>query len=89
MPTRLVDADFILPVEGVFSIEGRGTVVTGLVERGNHLLACDSVVITNIYPRSSSRVYTILIMRILSSRFCFCDVAQAPLSPVMKSRSSV
>lgn len=34
LPTRLVDADFVMPVEGVFSIEGRGTVVTGLIERG-------------------------------------------------------
>ena len=33
-PKRLVDADFLLPVEDVFSISGRGTVVTGKVERG-------------------------------------------------------
>lgn len=33
-PTRLVDADFQLPVESIFSIEGRGTVVTGKIERG-------------------------------------------------------
>ena len=34
MPERPVDGDFLLPVEDVFSIEGRGTVATGRVERG-------------------------------------------------------
>ncbi len=34
MPERPVDQDFLLPVEDVFSIEGRGTVATGRVERG-------------------------------------------------------
>ncbi|AKJ64971.1 elongation factor Tu [Kiritimatiella glycovorans] len=33
-PERLVDQDFLMPIEDVFSIEGRGTVVTGRVERG-------------------------------------------------------
>lgn len=33
-PKRVTDADFLLPIEGVYSIEGRGTVVTGRVERG-------------------------------------------------------
>jgi elongation factor Tu len=33
-PVRINDADFLLPIEGVYSIEGRGTVVTGRVERG-------------------------------------------------------
>lgn len=33
-PERAVDADFLMPIEDVFSIEGRGTVVTGRVERG-------------------------------------------------------
>ena len=33
-PTRDVDQDFLMPIEDVFSIEGRGTVVTGRVERG-------------------------------------------------------
>ncbi len=33
-PDRPVDGDFLLPIEDVFSIEGRGTVVTGRVERG-------------------------------------------------------
>jgi elongation factor Tu len=34
MPERPIDKDFIMPIEDVFSISGRGTVVTGRVERG-------------------------------------------------------
>ena len=33
-PTREVDKPFLMPVEDVFSITGRGTVVTGRIERG-------------------------------------------------------
>jgi elongation factor Tu len=33
-PTRIIDQAFLMPVEDVFSIEGRGTVVTGRVDRG-------------------------------------------------------
>jgi elongation factor Tu len=34
-PERPLDKPFLLPIEDVFSISGRGTVVTGRVERGN------------------------------------------------------
>ncbi|VFP85097.1 Elongation factor Tu 1 [Buchnera aphidicola (Cinara splendens)] len=34
IPTRAIDAPFLLPIEDVFSISGRGTVVTGRIERG-------------------------------------------------------
>ena len=34
MPERPVDGKFIMPIEDVFSISGRGTVVTGRIERG-------------------------------------------------------
>src|SRR5690606_33416711 len=34
LPERAVDKPFLMPVEDVFSISGRGTVVTGRVERG-------------------------------------------------------
>jgi elongation factor Tu len=33
-PVRLLDRDFLMPVEDVFSITGRGTVATGRIERG-------------------------------------------------------
>jgi elongation factor Tu len=34
IPLRAVDKDFLMPVEDIFSISGRGTVVTGRIERG-------------------------------------------------------
>ncbi len=34
LPERPVDKDFLMPIEDVFTISGRGTVVTGRVERG-------------------------------------------------------
>jgi len=34
LPTRDVDKPFLMPIEDIFSISGRGTVVTGRVERG-------------------------------------------------------
>jgi elongation factor Tu len=33
-PERPIDKPFLMPIEDVFSISGRGTVVTGRVERG-------------------------------------------------------
>ncbi len=34
-PARDVDKPFLMPIEDVFGIKGRGTVVTGRVERGD------------------------------------------------------
>jgi elongation factor Tu len=34
IPERLIDKPFIMPIEDIFSIQGRGTVVTGRIERG-------------------------------------------------------
>ena len=34
LPERAVDGDFLMPIEDIFSIQGRGTVVTGRIERG-------------------------------------------------------
>ena len=34
MPERVIDKPFLMPIEDIFSISGRGTVVTGRVERG-------------------------------------------------------
>jgi len=34
LPARAIDKDFLMPVEDVFSITGRGTVATGRIERG-------------------------------------------------------
>ncbi len=35
VPTRVIDRPFLMPIEDVFGIKGRGTVVTGRVERGS------------------------------------------------------
>ena len=40
-PERLVDLPFQLPIEDVFSIKGRGTVVTGRIERGKVKIGMD------------------------------------------------
>lgn len=37
-PVRETDKPFLMPIEDIFSIEGRGTVVTGRIERGEVLL---------------------------------------------------
>jgi elongation factor Tu len=34
LPQREIDKPFIMPIEDIFSIQGRGTVVTGRIERG-------------------------------------------------------
>src|SRR5579884_3277287 len=34
VPQRVVDKPFLMPIEDIFSIQGRGTVVTGRIERG-------------------------------------------------------
>ncbi len=46
-PVRDVDKPFLMPVEDVFSIEGRGTVVTGRIERGK-VKVNDEVVVIGI-----------------------------------------
>ena len=48
-PAREVDKPFLLPVEDVFTISGRGTVVTGRVERGRVKIG-DDVEIVGIRP---------------------------------------
>lgn len=48
-PQRLIDKPFLMPIEGVFSISGRGTVVTGRIEQGE-LKLNDEVEILGIIP---------------------------------------
>ena len=52
-PERAVDMPFLLPIEDVFSIQGRGTVVTGRIERGI-LRVGDEVQIVGINPTIST-----------------------------------
>jgi elongation factor Tu len=48
-PVRILDQAFLMPIEDVFSIEGRGTVVTGRVERGI-IKVSDEVEIVGLKP---------------------------------------
>ena len=54
-PVREIDKPFLMPIEDVFSIEGRGTVVTGRVERGVVKLG-EEVEIVGIKPTSKTVV---------------------------------
>ncbi|MCL2626048.1 MAG: elongation factor Tu [Cystobacterineae bacterium] len=54
-PQREVDKPFLMPVEDVFSIEGRGTVATGRVERGR-IKVGEEVEIVGIRPTSKTVV---------------------------------
>jgi len=56
-PVRDVDRPFMMPIEDVFSIKGRGTVVTGRVERGK-IKVGDSVDIVGLRDKSMSSVVT-------------------------------
>ncbi len=56
-PARADDQPFLMPVEDVFSISGRGTVATGRVERGV-LKLNDTVEIVGLKPAASSTVVT-------------------------------
>jgi elongation factor Tu len=53
VPKRLVDGAFLMPVEDVFSISGRGTVVTGRIERGI-VKVNDEVEIVGIRPTTKT-----------------------------------
>ncbi len=52
-PERAIDGDFLMPVEDVFSISGRGTVVTGRIERGI-IKVGDEVEIVGIHDTSKT-----------------------------------
>ncbi|MGH7252069.1 MAG: elongation factor Tu [Nitrospiraceae bacterium] len=55
VPERAVDKDFLMPIEDIFSISGRGTVVTGRVERGVVKVG-DEVEIVGLRPTASTVV---------------------------------
>jgi elongation factor Tu len=56
-PERALDKPFLMPVEDVFSITGRGTVATGRIEQGI-VHTGDQVEIVGIRPQSSTTVVT-------------------------------
>jgi elongation factor Tu len=49
LPPRAIDKDFLMPVEDIFSISGRGTVVTGRIDRGKVKVG-DEVEIIGLRP---------------------------------------
>ncbi len=55
LPERPIDQPFLMPIEDVFSISGRGTVVTGRIERGVVKVG-DEVEIVGIRPTSKTTV---------------------------------
>jgi elongation factor Tu len=54
-PERPVDKPFLMPIEDVFTIEGRGTVTTGRVERGK-LKRNEEIEIVGIHPSTRTVV---------------------------------
>jgi elongation factor Tu len=57
MPERQIDKPFLMPVEDIFSISGRGTVVTGRVERGK-VRVQEEIEIVGLRPEPFKRVVT-------------------------------
>src|SRR3981081_198023 len=62
LPERPIDQPFLMPIEDVFNIEGRGTVVTGRVERGI-LKKMEEVEIVGIRPTQKTTVTDIEMFR--------------------------
>jgi elongation factor Tu len=56
-PERVVDKPFLMPVEDVFTITGRGTVATGRVEQGT-IKVGENVEIVGIRPKTTTTVVT-------------------------------
>ena len=54
-PVRATDKDFLMPIEDVFSISGRGTVVTGRIEKGVVKVG-DTIEIVGIRPTQTTTV---------------------------------
>ncbi len=55
LPVRETDKPFLMPIEDIFSIEGRGTVVTGRIERGTVKVG-EEIEIVGIKPTAKSTV---------------------------------
>jgi len=55
VPVRETDKPFLMPIEDIFSIEGRGTVVTGRIERGQVKVG-EEIEIVGIIPTSKTTV---------------------------------
>ncbi len=67
MPERAVDQAFLMPIEDIFTIQGRGTVVTGRVDRGVVKVG-DEVAIIGIRPTAKTVVTGVEMFRKLLDR---------------------
>jgi elongation factor Tu len=67
MPERDVDKPFLMPIEDIFSISGRGTVVTGRIERGVVKVG-DEIEIVGIRPTQKTTVTGVEMFRKLLDR---------------------
>lgn len=55
VPKREIDKPFLMPIEDIFSIEGRGTVVTGRIERGTVKVGEDAEIV-GINPTTKTTI---------------------------------
>jgi elongation factor Tu len=55
LPVREIDKPFLMPIEDIFSIEGRGTVVTGRIERGKVKVG-EEVEIIGLQPTAKTTI---------------------------------
>ena len=55
IPVRQTDKPFLMPIEDIFSIEGRGTVVTGKIERGIVKIG-EEVEIIGLHPTTKTTI---------------------------------
>ena len=92
-PVRETDKPFLMPVEDVFTITGRGTVVTGRVERGS-VKVNEEVEIVGIREKSQKTTVTGIEMFLAScstrprpatTRVCCCAASSVRTSSVARS----
>jgi elongation factor Tu len=89
MPVREVDKPFLMPIEDVFSISGRGTVVTGRVERGKVKVG-EEVEIVGFKPTEKKVVTGVEMFRKLLDEGGCCAVWKRKTSSAVRcSRSPV
>jgi elongation factor Tu len=67
MPERAVDREFLMPIEDIFTISGRGTVVTGRIERGVVNVG-DEISIIGIRPTAKTTVTGVEMFRKILDR---------------------
>ena len=76
VPKREIDKPFLMPIEDIFSIEGRGTVITGRIERGVVKVGED-IEIVGIKPTAKSTVTGI---EMFTSRRCVAGITTMTVS---------